>query len=474
MEFAFGTLQGMANKLEHIANPLSALAKRIFATALSTGAFLAMSVGCLAGNPFITSIYTADPSAHVWADGRLYVYPSRDIDPPRGCDLMDRYHVFSTDDMVTWRDEGEILRASQVSWGRPEGGFMWAPDCAYKDGKYFYFFPHPSGTKWNDTWKIGVATSAEPARGFQCVGYIQGVGGFAMIDPSVFVDTDGQAYLYYGGGGKCAGGKLKPNMIELDGEMQPMTNLDDFHEATRVFKRNDVYYLTYADNFRRNNRLQYATSSTPLGPWKSRGVYLDPTDCDTSHGSVVQYKGQWYAFYHNRSISGMGNLRSICVDLLNFDADGNILKVVQTKTSVPSVGPAPEPNPKTVKYGVANAKVGNGATVADDSAASGGKSVANLHLADSFLEFDDVDGGANGGQATIAIDFAALERGKLRLSVNGADYSFLNTLPTGSWTAYTGNSYLTVPLQPGKANIVKFEGGHGGVNVDYVTVTPLP
>ena len=65
---------------------------------------------CLAGNPFITSVYTADPSAHVWSDGRLYVYPSHDMDPPRGCDLMDRYHVFSTENMANWRDEGEILR----------------------------------------------------------------------------------------------------------------------------------------------------------------------------------------------------------------------------------------------------------------------------------------------------------------------------------------------------------------------------
>src|SRR5882757_6811695 len=80
-------------------------------------------------NPFVTQIYTADPSTHVWADGRLYVYPSHDVDPPRGCDLMDKYHVYSTDDMVTWRDEGQILQASDVAWGRAEGGFMWAPDC---------------------------------------------------------------------------------------------------------------------------------------------------------------------------------------------------------------------------------------------------------------------------------------------------------------------------------------------------------
>ena len=82
----------------------------------------AAGIDSMAPNPFITHMYTADPSAHVWADGRLYVYASHDIDPPRGCDLMDRYHVFSTDDMVNWTDHGEILNSSQVPWGRKEGG----------------------------------------------------------------------------------------------------------------------------------------------------------------------------------------------------------------------------------------------------------------------------------------------------------------------------------------------------------------
>ena len=95
-----------------------------------------MTIDGMADNPFITHLYTADPSAHVWADGRLYVYASHDIDPPRGCDLMDQYHVFSTDDMVHWTDHGEIVRASDVPWGRKEGGFMWAPDAAYRNGKY--------------------------------------------------------------------------------------------------------------------------------------------------------------------------------------------------------------------------------------------------------------------------------------------------------------------------------------------------
>jgi beta-xylosidase len=287
-------------------------------------------------NPFVTHIYTADPSAHVWKDGRLYVYPSQDIAPPRGCDLMDKYHVFSTDDMMTWKDHGQILEAKQVPWGRPEGGFMWAPDCAYKNGKYYFYFPHPSGTDWNNTWKMGVAVSDKPDADFKVLDPIPGLGGFSMIDPAVFIDDDGQAYMAYGGGGACHIGKLKDNMVEVDGSMRDVSKeLTDYHEGPWLFKRQGTYYLMYADNHAANgrnyNRLQYATSSNPLGPWTPKGVLLDPTDCDTSHGSIVEFKNQWYLFYHNSSISKNNCLRSICVDKLYFNADGSIAKVVQSK-----------------------------------------------------------------------------------------------------------------------------------------------
>jgi hypothetical protein len=443
-------------------------------------AFASNPAACLGANPFITSIYTADPSAHVWSDGRLYVYPSHDMDPAVGCNNMDRYHVFSTADMVNWRDEGEVVQASGVPWSFGPWKFMWAPDCAYKNGTYYFYFPHPSDTSdagWGSSWKIGVATSIEPAKGFTNVGYIPGLGGDGMIDPAVFEDTDGQFYIYEGGGGNCAGAKLKPNMVEIDGPVQTMTNLVDFHEATWVFKRNNIYYLTYADNFVTNNaqhnRMRYATSTQPLGPWTYQGVYLDVTDCDTTHGSVVEYKGQWYQFYHNHAISGTGILRSMCVDLLTFDANGNINMVVQTTTGPPSVGPAPAPATNTITYGVTNATV-MVASVVSDSAAWGGKCVQNLHLTGSYVEFDDVDGGT-GGEATIDIGFAnGSTLSKLDMTVNGSDYSYLNTLPTGGWSTFTGDSTLTVPLQPGKTNVIRLTGGNGGVNPDYLKVTPLP
>ncbi|MGB8454479.1 MAG: family 43 glycosylhydrolase [Anaerocolumna sp.] len=416
--------------------------KKLSLIALLTVIFLApFSTICFAQNPAITSIYTADPSAHVWADGKIYIYASHDIDPNQGCDLMDKYHVYSSSDMVNWTDEGEILNASQVPWGRPEGGFMWAPDCAYKNGTYYFYFPHPSGTDWGSTWKVGVATSNKPASDFTVQGYIPGLE--SLIDPCVFQDEDGQAYLYYGGGGVCKGGKLKDNMVEIDGTMQTMAGLTDFHEATWVFKRNGLYYLTYADNHSDStgdNRLQYATSTSPLGPWTSRGVYMDPTDSYCAHGSVVQYKGQWYQFYFDSSVSGNDWLRTTCVDKLNFNADGTIQKVIQTTTGVPSVGPAPTPNPGLIKYEAENAVLGNGATVGAD-------------------------------RATIDIYYAANDTSKLSLTLNGVNYSFLNAVSTGGWSNYSGHTYLTVPLNPGTANTIKLTGGNGGVNIDYITIS---
>jgi hypothetical protein len=140
------------------------------------------------------------------------------------------------------------------------------------------------------------------------------------------------------------GGKLNDNMMEVDGEMQRMEGLDDFHEGPWVFKRNGVYYMTYPDNHdegndkegvKGDNRLRYATSNNPLGPWKYRGIYMNPTNSYTNHGSVVEYKGQWYAFYHDSTLSEMNGafndwLRSACVDKLFFNEDGTIQVVEQT------------------------------------------------------------------------------------------------------------------------------------------------
>ena len=281
-------------------------------------------------SPGIGALYTADPSAHVWKDGRLYVYASHDMEPPVGCDRMDRYHVFSTDDMENWTDHGEILNSSQVPWGRPEGGFMWAPDCAYnpENETYYFYFPHASESNWNNSWKIGVATSKEPAANFVVQGYIEGLE--SLIDPCVFVDDDGQPYIYHGGGGKCMGGKLDKNdWTKLDGKMQEMKGIVDFHEATWVHKYKGKYYLSHSDGHGDDgNQMKYLLSDSPLGPWTDMGIYMYGTGTETNHGSIVEYKGKWYAFYHTSNYSGHGTLRSVCFDLLEYNDDGTI-KIVQ-------------------------------------------------------------------------------------------------------------------------------------------------
>ncbi|WP_331963659.1 family 43 glycosylhydrolase [Ohtaekwangia sp.] len=445
---------------------------------------LGISVMTQAQNPFVQNIYTADPSAHVWSDGRLYVYPSHDIDPPQGCDLMDKYHVFSTDDMVHWTDHGEILGAADVSWGRPEGGFMWAPDCAYKNGTYYFYFPHPtgSGDQWNSTWKIGVATSTEPAANFVVQGYIAGLK--SMIDPCVFVDDDGQAYLYYGGGGQCEGGKLKDNMMEVDGTMKQMQGLQDFHEGTWVHKYNGIYYLSYADNNPSGgNQLRYAVSSSPLGPWTSKGVYIKPTGSPTNHGSIISYKGQSYAFYHNSILSGNPWLRSICVDSLFYNGDGTIQMIEQTREHGIPYAVNASSIPGTIEVEDYD-RGGQGKAYSDSEAANNG----NAYRVDEGVDVEMNSPGnynigwTNGGEwMEYTVDVAEKsfytiktiaaspnKNSSIRFKIDGNDITGSVYIPnTGGWQSYKTISTTGVSLEAGQHILQLFEET-GGFNIDKV------
>lgn len=293
------------------------------------------------GCGFTGNLYTADPSAHVWnIDGKdvLYVYASHDMEPAVGCDRMDRYHIFSTEDLVHWTDHGEVMNAatSNKYTGTDGEGFMWAPDCAYNphDGLYYFVYPHKTA---DGEWKHFLATSPNPAGPFRCIGYIKGIP--STIDPCLFVDDDGEVYIYTSGG-VCGswGGKLKrDNWLELDGEMKalvgpdgtPESGFDDFHEAPWMFKRDGRYYLCHSDCNPNNNRLRYSVSDSPLGVFRPMGIYQYPHGHDTAHGSVVEFNGKWYSFYHTADFSAAGNLRSVCFDELTFADDGRI-NVVNT------------------------------------------------------------------------------------------------------------------------------------------------
>ena len=306
---------------------------------LSVATFLCLMAGrAQAQNPIIRDQFSADPTARVF-DGKIYLYPSHDIPSPierlKEWFCMADYHVFSSDDLAHWEDHGVIVSQERIPWARPDAYSMWAPDCVCKDGKYYFYFPAtPRGVEKG--FAVGVAVSDKPSGPFMPqMRPIEGVDG---IDPCVLTDKDGQSYIYWAGRGMMMA-KLKDNMVELDGEMKEMEGLEDFHEATWIHKYNGKYYLSYSDNHDENwndgvkgdNRMRYAISDNPLGPWKSMGIYMEPTDSYTNHGSIVEYKGQWFAFYHNSALSNHDWLRSICVDKLYYNEDGTIQMVKQRK-----------------------------------------------------------------------------------------------------------------------------------------------
>lgn len=291
-----------------------------------------------AQNPIIRNQFTADPSARVFGD-RIYLYPSHDILATEGKGrigwfCMEDYHVFSSANLSDWTDHGIIVRQNKVPWVRPNSYSMWAPDCIERNGKYYFYFPtSPIDTlTYGRGFTIGVAVADKPEGPFTTEAVpIKGVRG---IDPNVFIDKDGQAYLYWSAGNIYAA-KLKANMRELDSEVKTLGELPTkgLKEGPYMFERNGVYYLTYPHVENKIERLEYAIGNNPLGPFKFTGVIMDESasGCWTNHHSIIQFKNQWYLFYHNKDYSPkFDKARSVRLDSLSFNADGTIQKVIPT------------------------------------------------------------------------------------------------------------------------------------------------
>jgi hypothetical protein len=302
---------------------------------LSAIVFL-LSNNVIGQNPLITNQYSADPTARVFED-KIYVYPSHDIlaTPGKGRAgwfVMEDYHVFSSANLTTWTDHGMIVTQNKVPWVKPDSYSMWAPDCVYRNGKYYFYFPStPKDTSYGRGFAIGVAVGDKPSGPFVTEPTpIKGVHG---IDPNVLIDKDGQAYLYYSQGNIYVA-KLKENMVELASEPKVIDNLptQGLKEGPYVFERNGTYYLTYPHVANKTEQLEYATANNPMGPFKVTGVIMDESpECWTNHHSILPYKSQWYLFYHHNDLSpNFDKARSIRADSLSFNTDGTIKKVNPT------------------------------------------------------------------------------------------------------------------------------------------------
>jgi len=304
---------------------------------------LVLAVASIAQNPIVPpGVYIADPAAHVWEDGKLFIYGSRDESPNYYCSW--RHHVMVTEDMHEWTIHRNTIASKGPNDQVPyNDALLYAPDCMVKDDTYYLYISQPSDHA------EGVATSSSPVGPFMDARPID-THGYNQIDPAVFIDDDGQAY-YMWGQFTMKMAKLKPNMMEIDETTirdSVITEMQHhFHEGAFMTKRNGIYYLVYADLSRADmpTCIGYATSESPFGPYTYGGVIVDNDRCDpgnwNNHGSIAEFNGQWYVFYH-RATHNSKMMRKACVEPITFEPDGSIPEVEMTSQGVGGPLPAME------------------------------------------------------------------------------------------------------------------------------------
>ncbi len=282
--------------------------------------------------------YIPDGEPRVFGD-RVYIYGSHDR---VGCDMFCDYKLkiwsASVNDLNNWRCHGESFHTlpnddhpSDVDWTERE---LYAPDVVEKDGKYYLY----AYILWS---KGCVGVSDHPEGPFKLLSrykYDEADGGDEGVfnDPGVLVDDDGRVYIYYG--------FEKSHMNEINGEnmyeivkgsyiedvIPRGTNEDDFFEASSPRKVNGKYYLIYSP--KRGNRLAYAISDKPTGPFERKGYIVDngvDYPAGNDHGSICCINGQWYVFYH-RMTNGTLTSRRACVEKIEILPDGTIPQVEMT------------------------------------------------------------------------------------------------------------------------------------------------
>ncbi|WP_372796554.1 family 43 glycosylhydrolase [Pontiella sp.] len=300
---------------------------------------IAVVVGTAAANPILKKgepgfIYTPDPAAEVF-DGKVYVYCSRDVDGATGFSTMQDYSVLESSDLKTWINHGVVLRPRTDEGFDYADGQMNAPDAAYKDGWYYYYFPY-------DKTHVGVAKSKTPVGPWETAVTDKIC---TIFDPTVFVDDDGKAYIYgndhkvrfeesksLAGKGKkpssyIYGAKLKDNMVELDGPWVRL-NEENVNEAVHVFKRDGKYYF----HARVGGVTKYWMADSPLPKFaEPKGLLAPDAPNAPNHASAIEFNGEWYFFYHRGDVNdGSFHRRSACFDKMEFNDDGTIKPIVYT------------------------------------------------------------------------------------------------------------------------------------------------
>ena len=342
--------------------------KRTLATLVASAS---LAAAAHAGNPLIPTVYSADPSAHVWpGDDRVWIYASHDQPGTNTHDTMISYHVFSSSDLVNWTDYGVALHLYNVDWAISH---MWAIDAVYRNGQYYLVYC--AKKKGDGHFRTGLAVSDRPEGPFKDIGYIKGVDHGQ--DPALFVDEDDTPYLFWGSGGSC-------HAIELEDDLRSAvpgtyvnlsSQLPEVFEGPWVHKQDGKYVLSYPGlpGGEWPEIMYYATADKPLGPYSYQGIYIPEFEgrSGTNHGSIINYKGKWLAFYHAAWLSGgLSEVRNLMADELIVNPDGSYQPITPTKIGVAVDGVNPGPSRVTLRLEAENGPDSLGmlrnVTVADD------------------------------------------------------------------------------------------------------------
>ena len=438
-------------------------------TALGTAVYLPNTTSH-ADNPAIQTIYSTDPAPMVYND-TVYLYTGRDKDNSDFYYMPD-WHCYSSTDMQNWTDHGTILSWDSFSWGKEDSA--WAAQCIERNGKFYYYVTLEN--KSGGGRAIGVAVGDSPTGPFKDALGKPLIGpNWDYIDPTVFIDDDGQAYLMFGNP-TCYYVRLNDDMISYSGNVEKFDmNPDSFGpndkkassygEGPWLYKRDNLYYLLYAAFYGSDGgeSLGYSTAPSPTGPWTYRGQVMKTHNCYTNHPGVIDYKGKSYLFYNDASLKGGGSFnRSVCVEEFTYGADGSIPTISPTKTGPQQIKPL---NP-FVKNEAETICYSEG--ISTETCSKGGLDVANIEKVD-YIKVKGVDFG-NGADKFTASVASATEGGVIEIhidSTTGPIIGVCNVENTGGWQTWEEVSCDVVVDGEHDLYFV-FSGGSGYLlNVDW-------
>ncbi|HET9957711.1 MAG TPA: glycoside hydrolase family 43 protein [Polyangiaceae bacterium] len=401
-----------------------------------------------ADNPIVQTNYTADPAPMVH-EGRLYLYTSHDEDNTvSNFYTMNDWRLYSTVDMVNWTDHGTPAAGKTFSWFTDNA---WAPQGISRNGKFYLYLPINNNTGA----KIGVAVANSPAGPFSDpLGKGLAAQGNGNIDPTVFIDEDGQAYMYWGNA-SLRYVKLNSDMTSYSGSVNTVS-LNGFLEGPWFYKRGSLYYMVYAANGTSTEKISYATSNSPTGPWTVRGDVMDSGKTYTNHPGVVDFKGHSYFFYHNSALPGGNDFRrSVCVEEFTYGTDGSIPKLtMSTKgpNGIATLNPFQQVEAETIAF-----SAGLKTEVCSDT--GGGMNVSSISNGD-YIKVKDVDF-ADGVTSFDARVSNSGSNAKIELHLDSQTGTSLGTCDVSGASSWTTKTCM-VTGGSGKHDLfLKFTGGSG-------------